>query len=105
MTVLQTFVTEKQPPLTLTHLWCQSDKHVAKRPITPLTLCYLVKLKDDQVTTLYTWWTTPLVIVVRNSHVHAWSRLCMLTVPKSEAEVFNFKNFCGTGLGQWATDS
>ena len=32
MTVLQTLVTEKQPPLTLTHLWQPSGEHVAKRP-------------------------------------------------------------------------
>ena len=33
--------------------------------------------------------TTPLVTVVRNSYAHAWNRLCMLTVPKSVAEILN----------------
>ena len=41
ITVLQTLVTEKQPPLTSTHLRQPSDQHVPKRPIPLLNLMSL----------------------------------------------------------------
>ena len=52
----------------------------AKCPIPQLTLCRRITQKDNQVTTLYTPWTTPSVTVARNSYVQPRIHLCMLTV-------------------------
>ena len=60
-----------------------------KRTIPPLTLCCLVRLKDERFTTLDTPWTTPLVTVVRHLHADAWNYLRMPIVPNSEAEILN----------------
>ena len=43
------------------------------------------KMTESQ--SLCTRWTTPLVTAVRNSCAHAQNRMCMLTVPNSEAGI------------------
>ena len=48
-----------------------SSDTMSKCPICQLTLYCCVTPKDDQVTTLYTLWTTPSVTVARNSSEHA----------------------------------
>ena len=47
------------------------------------TLCHSITLIDDQVTILYTLWTTPSVTIARNLPVHD----CF---PKSEVEILIF---------------
>ena len=78
MTVLKMLVTEKQPPLTLTHLR-QNVQYLNSLYVTVLHR----KMTKSQPL------TTPLVTVVRNSYAHAQNHLLKLTVSKSEAEILN----------------
>ena len=49
----------------------QTCDTVAKHTTPPLTLCRHITPMHDQVTTLCTPWTSPLVIVAKNSSAHA----------------------------------
>ena len=51
----------------------QSWDTVVKHPKPLLAVCRRVTPKNDQVTTLYTLWTTTSVTVARNSTVHVHS--------------------------------
>ena len=74
--------------------------------VPPLTLCRLIILKDNRITTLCTSWTTPSVTIVTNSYAHAQTRLQMLTVPNSEAEILSISKLPLDiqGNGWFATD-
>ena len=93
MTVLQTLVTEKKPPLTSNHLRYLSDKRVAKRPIPQLILFRRITPKDKRITTLCTPWTTPSFTVVKK-----FTRTCV----KSTAHAHGTK-IRGGYLKPWKT--
>ena len=57
---------------------------------------YLITMKDDSVTTLYSPFSTPSVTVVRSSSEHARTGLHMATIPNSEAEILELKSHLGT---------
>ena len=63
---------------------------MVKRPIPKHILCRRITPKDDRMMTLCTPWSTPSVVVVRNSNRHAQNHLRMLMVSKSEVEMLNF---------------
>ena len=68
--------------MSLSNVHCKTSiyLHLPYHCITP---------KDDEITTLYTLWTTTSDTIARNSSEHTGMRLCMPTVPNSEAEILN----------------